>query len=81
MMTAMEKLSGKLTGTSVEKIYAFYKKYYFDMAQEYFSETLYNMAAKTLYESAKIAYNNGTYTNDTDPITQSLGDHYAAERR
>lgn len=78
---AMETLGGKTTGTSLEKIYAFYQKYYFDMAQEYFSETLYNEAAKVLYEAAKQAYIKGTYTNDTDPITQSLGDHYSAEKR
>ena len=80
-MSAMEELGGKSTGTSLEKIYAFYQKYYFDMAQEYFSQTLYNEAAKNLYESAKVAYIKGTYTNDTDPITQSLGDHYSAEKR
>ncbi|MGM9530752.1 hypothetical protein [Intestinibacter sp.] len=28
---------------------------------------------------AKIQYNNGSYTNDTDPITQSHGDFYSAE--
>lgn len=80
-ISAMETLGGKTTGTSLEKIYAFYQKYYFDMAQEYFSETLYNEAAKVLYEAAKQAYIKGTYTNDTDPITQSLGDHYSAEKR
>ena len=81
MMSAMENLSGSNVGTSSDKIFAFFKKYYFDVAQEYFSETLYNSAAKKLYETAKIAYIKGEYTNDTDPITQSLGDHYSAERR
>ena len=81
MMAAMEKLGGLDTGTPFEKIYAFYKKYYFDQAQEYFPQSLYNADAKVIYENAKIAYDNGSYTNDTDPITQSLGDHYSAEQR
>ena len=80
-MKAMEELSGLSKGNSYDKIYGFFKKYYFDCAQEYFPQTLYNTTAKELYENAKIAQNNGLYTNDTDPITQSLGDHYSAERR
>jgi hypothetical protein len=43
--------------------------------------SLYNADAKWTYEDAKWAYMNGKYRNDTDPITQSLGDHYSAERR
>lgn len=80
-MAAMEKLGGQQTGTPFGKIYAFYRKYYFDQAQEYFPQTLYNADAKVIYENAKIAYGNGDYVNDTDPITQSLGDHYSAEQR
>ena len=80
-MAAMEELGGLETGTPFEKIYAFYKKYYFDQAQEYFPQSLYNADAKVIYENAKIAYDNGSYTSDTDPITQSLGDHYSAEQR
>lgn len=81
MITAMENLSDHNAGESSEKIFEFFKKYYFDVAQEHFSETLYNMTAKKLYEMGKLAYIDGSYTNDTDPITQSLGDHYSAERR
>ena len=80
-MEAMEELSGLSKGNSYDKLYGFFKKYYFNNAQEYFPQTLYNTTAKELYETAKIAQQKGTYTNDTDPITQSLGDHYSAERR
>ena len=80
-MSAMEELGGVSKGNSFDKIYGFYKKYYFDNAQEYFPQAMYNTTAKELYETAKIAQKNGVYTNDTDPITQSLGDHYSAERR
>jgi len=80
-MAAMEKLGGLTTGSSFDKIYAFFDKYYFRRAQEYFCANLYNADAKWTYEEAKIAYMDGRYTNDTDPITQSLGNHYEAEER
>ena len=66
---------------TLKKIYAFYKKYFFDQAQEYFPSDGYNADAKYCYENGKLAYNAGIYSNDTDPITQSLGDHYLAEQR
>ena len=81
MMKAMEKLGGLTTGSSFDKIYAFFDKYYFKQAQEYFCENLYNADAQWTYEEAKLAYMAGQYTNDTDPITQSMGDLYAAEQR
>ncbi|RGS33724.1 leucine-rich repeat domain-containing protein [Bacteroides cellulosilyticus] len=81
MMTKMEELSGVKSGTDFDKLYAYFKKYYFDQAQEYFPQNLYNADAKFTYEGSKIAYDKAEYTNDTDPITQSLGDHYAAEQR
>lgn len=81
MMLAMEKLSGLNSGTDFDKLFAYYQKYYFSQAQEYFSQNLYNADARFSYENAKLAYIDGRYTNDTDPITQSLGDHYAAEQR
>lgn len=80
-MKAMETLSGKTDGTYYDRIYAFFDKYYFQQAQEYFPMSLYNADAKWTYEDAKWAQMNGNYSNDTDPITQSLGDHYSAERR
>lgn len=81
MMTAMQVLGGLKSGNDLEKIYAFFQQYYFDKAQEYFPAAAYNADAKIAYENGKLAYNAGTYSNDTDPITQSLGDHYLAEQR
>lgn len=80
-MTAMQTLGGLKSGNDLQKLYAFYQKYYFDVAQEYFPQNACNADAKYCYENGKIAYNDGRYTNDTDPITQSLGDHYLAEQR
>ena len=80
-MTAMQTLGGLKSGNDLEKIYAFYQKYFFDQAQEYFPANAFNADAKYCYEYGKLAYNQGRYSNDTDPITQSLGDHYLAEQR
>lgn len=77
---AMADLSGKI-GTDFEKLFAFYAKYYFANAQEYFCETLYNEDAKFCYDTASLAIKEDKYANDTNPMTQALGDHYSAERR
>lgn len=77
MFVAMESLCGQSSGTPYDKAYAFYKKYFLGI-KEYFPATLVNADAKR-YELAKIAYDNDSYSNDTDPITQSHGDFYSAE--
>ena len=81
MMTKMEELGGLKSGTDFDKLYAYFQKYYFTPAQEYFPQNFYNADAKFAYENAKLALNDGRYTNDTDPMTQALGDHYSAEQR
>lgn len=81
MMTRMEELGGLKSGTDFDKLYAYFRKYYFSEAQEYFPQNLYNADVKFAYENAKLAYMDGRYTNDTDPMTQALGDHYSAEQR
>ena len=80
-LAAMQTLGGLKSGNDLEKLYAFYRKYFFDEAQEYFPANAYNADAKYCYENGKLAYMAGAYSNDTDPITQSLGDHYLAEQR
>lgn len=81
MMQKMAELGDLKSGTDFDKLYAYFHKYYFTQAQEYFPQNLYNADAKFTYENSKLAYMDGKYTNDTDPITQSLGDHYSAEQR
>ena len=80
-MDAMASLSGLEKGTSYEKLMAFYDKYYWSNAQEYFAQALYNADTKFAHETAKLAQIEGRYSNDTDPLTQALGDHYSAEKR
>lgn len=77
MLSAMEDLSDVKSGTPYDKVYGFYEKYYLGI-KNYFPSSVVNADAKR-FEIAKLAYNNGTYTNDTDPITQSHGDFYSAE--
>lgn len=81
LLNAMMVLSGVKEGNASHKLYMFYHKYYFSQAQEYFPEALYNETAKVLYEDAKVKYDSGAYVNDTDPITQSLGNHYSGWKR
>lgn len=80
MLGAMVTLGGLSTGNKSAQLFAFFHRYYFSQAQEYFPGALYNATAKRLYESAKIVYGK-SYTNDTDPITQSLGDYYSGWKR
>lgn len=77
MMSAMEVLGGLKSGTHAEKIYAWYQKYYLSI-KEYFPAVAVNEDSKR-YENARIMMNAGRYTNDTDPLTQKLGDLYSAE--
>lgn len=81
MLSAMQRLGGLAGGTEFDKLLAYYQKYYFTAAQEYFPANIVNADAKIAYEIGKLAYMSGSYTNDTDPITQSLGDHFSAETR
>lgn len=80
-LIAMEELGSLKSGSDWDKLFAYFKKYYFEAAQEYFPANIVNGDAKIAYENGKLAYNKGIYTNDTDPMTQSLGDHYSAETR
>lgn len=77
MMSAMEVLGGLKSGTHAEKVYAWYQKYYLNV-KEYFPAVTVNEDSKR-YENAKLMMNAGRYTNDTDPLTQELGDLYSAE--
>lgn len=74
-LDAMETLGGLKVGDDYSKLFAFFKRFYLDSSQ-YFPATIVNADAKYSYETAKL---NPDYTNDTDPMTQCLGDHYSAE--
>lgn len=53
---------------------------YFFKIQNYIPAVAYNECARLWYEWAKILYDAGEYTNDTNPITQSLGDQLQSEK-
>lgn len=77
MLAAMEELSGMTGGTPYERVYGFYQKYFLHI-KKYFPAAIVNADAK-FYEDAKLAYLAGTYSNDTDPLSQSHGDFYTSE--
>ena len=74
-LDAMETLGGLNVGDDYGKLFAYFKKFYLDSSQ-YFPATVVNSDTKYCYETAKL---NNQYVNDTDPMTQALGDHYSAE--
>ena len=77
MLAKMEELGGVQKGTHQQKLFAFFEKYYFSVIDN-FSSMLYNEDGK-MYEKMKLAMLQGTYTNDTDPLGQSLGDGKSPE--
>ena len=77
MLAKMEELGGLQKGSHQQKLFAFFAKYYFSVIDK-FSSMLYNEDGK-MYEKMKLAMLQGTYTNDTDPLGQSLGDGKSPE--
>ena len=77
MLAKMEELGGLQKGTHQQKLFAYFEKYYFSVIDN-FSSMLYNEDGK-LYEKMKLAMLQGKYTNDTDPLGQSLGDGKSPE--
>ena len=77
MLAKMEELGGLQKGTHQQKLFAYFEKYYFSVIDN-FSSMLYNEDGK-LYEKMKLAMLQGKYTNDTDPLGQSLGDGLSPE--
>lgn len=72
ILTTMAEIAGSPT--------KFMDRYFFSV-QRYFPAVAYNEVARLLYEEASKAVKNGTYSNATAPITQSLGDQLQAEQQ
>lgn len=78
IMTAMAEMG---EGDSlIEKAIDCIRKYFWAKAQEYFPETAYNNDAEITYEEAWAALKAGKYDAPVDPLQQSLGSHYEAEK-
>lgn len=74
ILNTMVSLAGG--SNSLEGITNFFKSRFWDNAQEYFPQSAYNADAAFKYEAAWLANDN----QQADPLTQSLGNHYSAER-
>lgn len=76
MMNAILSEMARVGGT----VMGYWQKYFLDTCQ-WFPAVAYNEWARIAYETAKQQMEDGTYTNDTDPITQSLGSQEEGERQ
>lgn len=75
MMQTMLNKMADMAGTA----FACMNRYFFDASQRYFPATAYNEQGRLLYETAAVAMANGEYSNDTEPLSQNLGDHLQSE--
>ena len=73
IMSAMSKLGGG-------SVAGCWQRYFFDVT-DYFPAVAYNEFARMGYEAAQKKMEDGTYSNDTQPITQSLGSQEEGERQ
>lgn len=69
----MAKIMASMARLGGGNVMGCWERYFFAI-QDYFPAVAYNECARLWYEYAKTLYDAGEYTNDTDPITQSLGD-------
>lgn len=78
MLQAMYNISPIGTKT-IDKLKGFFDEFFFNRAQNYFTKSAYNNDAEYAYEEA---WNNKEYVAavDINPLAQSLGDHYSAEK-
>lgn len=77
MLSAMVALSGSNKSLYADRLFDFFRRYYFGQAQEYFPDALYNEATRVVYEAS---YLSGITFNPS-PITQALGNYYSGWKR
>lgn len=68
---------GSSENDSVLRAMAFFDKFYFDRAQNYFPEALYNEDARYCYEAGHLTEG---YQHQATSLSQMLGNHLSAER-
>lgn len=76
IFNAMVSMSSTGNNT-LEKIVGCIKRFFWDMAQEYFSVSAYNNDAEWTYEDM---WATAGAWKEVNPLSQSLGGHYEAER-
>lgn len=76
IFNAMAEMSPYGNNT-LEKIVGCIKRFFWDMAQDYFSAAAYNNDAEWTYEDT---WASAGMWKEVNPLSQSLGGHYEAER-
>lgn len=74
--TMVELCPSSYGGNTLDKLVGCIRYYFWDKAQAYFPASAYNMDAEWTYEDTWAA---GLY-KEVNPLSQSLGGHYEAER-
>lgn len=73
----MQQMSSLSNGNyDYEGFFKFFEKYFWGNAQKYFPQSAYNIDGNLKYEGAWLTGR----TFSANPLRQSLGDHYSAER-
>ncbi len=77
-LNALVVMGGQTSGLYADRILKWYEKYFVAIKHSY-PVNVINEDAKNIYDYSKQLQLNGQYVNDTDAISQSLGDLYSAE--
>lgn len=81
ILEAMASLCPNGYGSSlIEKAIGCIRLYFWDKAQNYFTNSAYNVDAEWTYEDTWGLYKTDPSINAVHPLNQSLGSHYEAER-
>lgn len=83
MLSAMARLGAGYDGSAGarDQFRAFFNRYFFDKAQNYFPVSSYNADAEHAYEEAYPHYVDGSYVVDVSPLAQSKGRSLELERQ
>ena len=79
IFSAMVDLGGVGSGNTLQNLFGFFEKYFWNRAQNYFTKSAYGFDGEYSYESAWEQYGK-LYNPDIHPLNQAMGDHLETER-
>ena len=79
IFSAMIDLGGVGSGNTLQNLFGFFEKYFWNRAQNYFTKSAYGFDGEYSYESAWEQYGK-LYNPDIHPLNQAMGGHLETER-